>query len=433
MSTRGIERVFLISEYYPPHQIGGAELSVERLAQTLAACGVRVTVITINLENFKLLRSNRGSLEVVFIPFLFHLCSRKWQNILFRSWLFYLFFVLMICAFAIRRRPAVLHAQNKHVLIPSFLAGKILKLPVTFTVRDTMLLCPSGICLTGTTEKHNLSLSRTLHCLSHLHKVYTGSSRMSILNRIWATLLYADTRFKQWVMRRCTAVIFVSHGIRRLFEENGLRSSTMDVIYNIPPDITPSQNIVAPVVSDLTVFKKEGGKIVLTVGKLSFGKGTQFLLDAVPSVVNRFPDVRFVFAGRQEVAFHSYTPFEKNIMLLGFVPFDTVARLYELADVVCQPSIWPEPFSRTLLESMAFGKPVVATSVGGTPEIVVHEETGILVPPRDSESLASAICYMLGDRDHAVSLGDHGREQLDKFFNPTALAQQYLEHYGRLL
>src|SRR5262245_58932438 len=103
--TTNAKRVFLVSEYYPPNQIGGAELSVERLAQTLAASGVMVTVITINFEEFRVSRNKKECVAVIFIPFLFHLCSRKWQNLLLRSWFFYLFLGLVILWFSLRQKP----------------------------------------------------------------------------------------------------------------------------------------------------------------------------------------------------------------------------------------------------------------------------------------------------------------------------------------
>ena len=84
--------------------------------------------------------------------------------------------------------------------------------------------------------------------------------------------------------------------------------------------------------------------------------------------------------------------------------------LFSAADSVLMPSL-NEGFPRTAIEAMAAGKPVIATGVGGTPEAIVDGETGILVPPKDIEAMASALVELVGDPELQSQLGAAGRER----------------------
>jgi glycosyltransferase involved in cell wall biosynthesis len=425
-------RCLLVSEYFPPYIVGGAELSSLYLARSLANRGAQVTVVTVNFERFRIQRSHEDHLEVVYFPFLFHLLSRKWRNILFRSILFYVYFALVIGAFAARKRPHVLHVQNKHTLIPAFFAGRLLRIPVTMTVRDPMLICPSGMCLTEQTRVHKLTIRETLDCMAKLNWVYGKRPHLRLRNKLLAVRLMVDTRLKQWVFRRCDGAIFVSSGMKQIFLENGLQNKQMDVIYNIAPFRNEHGDGKSSLVREISSFKQNGGRIVLTVGKLSFGKGTQYLLDAVPLVLKERKNIQFVFAGPKEVKLNIPNAAEGSIRLVGRVPQETVFHLYDLADVVCQPSVWPEPFSRTLLEAMTYKKPIVATNVGGTAEAVLDGENGLLVPPKDSAALARALSRILDDRELAARMGQRGEQVLNERFDPDQLVGRHLEHYNAI-
>ena len=78
---------------------------------------------------------------------------------------------------------------------------------------------------------------------------------------------------------------------------------------------------------------------------------------------------------------------------------------------------------------MAQARPVVATAVGGTPELVVDGETGLLVPPGDSAALAGAISGLLSDRELASRLGEAGRLRAERRFDPERMARRVLEVY----
>ena len=85
-----------------------------------------------------------------------------------------------------------------------------------------------------------------------------------------------------------------------------------------------------------------------------------------------------------------------------------------------------------VLEAMAHARPVVATPVGGTPEVVVDGETGLLVPPRNPAALADAIRRLLDDPDLAKRLGEAGRRRVEKLFSLESMTRRVLELYDEV-
>jgi len=113
---------------------------------------------------------------------------------------------------------------------------------------------------------------------------------------------------------------------------------------------------------------------------------------------------------------------------LGFVPHDELEGLYDRAAVVACPS-HREGFGIVCAEAMAHGRPVVAGDVGGLRDLVVHEETGLLVPPRDSGALREALQRLLADRQLRRRFGEAGRARIGELFTWQRFADEMLRAY----
>ena len=193
-------------------------------------------------------------------------------------------------------------------------------------------------------------------------------------------------------------------------------------VYNVPP----IEAARAGKVRDRWRIPKEA-PLVLYVGKQSFGKGTDVLLEAARRVHASEPTARFLLAGRQDPLVP--LPDDERIVATGALPHEDVLPLYAAADVVVLPAVWKEPFPRSLLEAMAAGKPVVATRSGGIPELVVHEETGLLVAAKQPEAFAEAVVHLIRDRDLAHRMGADGKRRLRQVFDPQRLVETLLAAY----
>ena len=117
---------------------------------------------------------------------------------------------------------------------------------------------------------------------------------------------------------------------------------------------------------------------------------------------------------------------------LGFVPHEELAPYYDRAAVVAVPSR-REGFGVVCAEAMAYGRPVVASAVGGLRDLVVHEETGLLVPPRDVPALRAALQRLLGDPELRRRLGAAARERIRTEFSWERSTQLTLDAYAAAL
>jgi glycosyltransferase involved in cell wall biosynthesis len=139
------------------------------------------------------------------------------------------------------------------------------------------------------------------------------------------------------------------------------------------------------------------GKVLVFAGRLGPQKDVDTLLEALV----RVPEVTLAIAGdgperRVLERRAGELGLDGRVCFLGSVPRDTVLRLFGAADACVLPSAW-ENFPHTVVEALAVGCPVIATAVGGVPEVVVDGENGLLVPARDAQALAAAIARFFSD------------------------------------
>lgn len=183
---------------------------------------------------------------------------------------------------------------------------------------------------------------------------------------------------------------------------------------------------VVPNGRDLSVFqpgrarlaaRKELGldgtvPLVGVVGRLEAQKGHAYLLDAWPAVLDEFPDARLLLAGdgslREALQAQARARGAAGSVLFAGFRAD-VPRILDALDVLCLPSLY-EGMPLTAIEAAAMARPVVATAVDGTPEVVRDGHTGRLVPPADPPALARALLDLLRDPEGARRMGRAGRE-----------------------
>jgi glycosyltransferase involved in cell wall biosynthesis len=162
-------------------------------------------------------------------------------------------------------------------------------------------------------------------------------------------------------------------------------------------------------------------RMILFVGTLSPHKGPDILIKAMSGIVKEVPDVKLVFVGhggmRKELEMLSKKlGVEKNVEFAGFVEENMKPLYYRAADVFCLPSVMNhEIFGIVNLEAMACSVPVVASKIGGVPDVVKDGENGLLVLPGDSGSLADAIIYLLENEDVREKMGTNGRKKVEDY------------------
>jgi glycosyltransferase involved in cell wall biosynthesis len=183
-------------------------------------------------------------------------------------------------------------------------------------------------------------------------------------------------------------------------------------------------------------FKKEYGiqdDFVLYVGRTTPQKGIEHLIDAA----DRIPCQVVLCAGggdtrEYEELMAKKASTKKNILWIRkMLKEEEVIRMYSSARVFVCPSIY-EPFGIINLEAMACKTPVVASAVGGILEVVVPEETGLLVKPGEPAEIAQAVNRLLKDPAAAGRYGENGRQRVEQFFSWAFIAQQTRDLYSSL-
>ena len=240
------------------------------------------------------------------------------------------------------------------------------------------------------------------------------------------------------VCRLADRVIVNAEAIKRGLVVEGYRPERITVIPN---------GIICPplrATPDRSLHQEFGlspdDVLIGVVSRIARQKGLEYFLAAIPDVLARIPNAKFLIIGdnsfnpqyREELKLQVSTlGLEDKVVFTGF-RLDVPQIVSSLA-VSVLPSVSGEGLSNSLLESMAAALPVVATNIGGNPEVVVDGETGLLVPPRKPAALAEAICRVLLTPGMRHSFGQAGRRRvLDHFSNERMI--RTVEHlYEELL
>jgi glycogen synthase len=159
--------------------------------------------------------------------------------------------------------------------------------------------------------------------------------------------------------------------------------------------------------------------LVLYTGRFVERKGIRELLEAIPRVMEKAPTTHFVLVGgygggaeieRSWMA-EALLPYRSQVHFTGWLPPNEVAKWYCAADILVVPS-WYEPFGMVVLEGMLYGLPIAATSVGGPAEILHHERTGLLFPPKDAGALAETLLELITNPGLRKQIGTEAAKEV---------------------
>lgn len=160
-------------------------------------------------------------------------------------------------------------------------------------------------------------------------------------------------------------------------------------------------------------------KIILYVGGLVQRKGLNVVIKSMPEIVKSISNVELIIVGEGSMR-EALTKLARDLKVSKYVKFVGLVEnsekvlYFKSADVFVLPSLY-EVFGIVNLEAMACGIPIIASNVGGIPEVVKDGKNGILVPPRNSKSLSDAIIYLLENEDIREKMGKNGMKEVKKY------------------
>ncbi len=248
------------------------------------------------------------------------------------------------------------------------------------------------------------------------------------------------TRFFIWLERfsaRFTdkIITLTKSGIEPYIKAGIGQKSQFDYIYNGIDVESLRKRKVGRIQKRQEIGVEDDCFLIVTAGRLVPVKGYTYLVAALAQVITEIPNIRLVFLGdgelRGELLGQVKTlGLEKQVLFLGMR--SDVPEIISCSDLFVLPSI-NEGFGVVLLEAMAMKCPIVATNVGGVPEVVLDGETGILVPPGDPVQLARGIIRLLKDRSLAFQMAECGYQRLEDCFDIRETVSKTEHLYKELL
>jgi len=289
---------------------------------------------------------------------------------------------------------------------------------------------------------HNVALvhTNTTHVLSgavaarRTHRPHLTHIRENILSpEILARML------AQFVWSSSDHLIAISHATATDFLGPRGTDPKVRVIYN-GVDLQAFQSNLSPPEARMALHWPIDEPHIGIMARLAPWKGHQVFLDAAAQVTAAHPSACFAIIGDADTRHNERYKFTlqtraeqlglaSRLRWTGFVT--PVQPLLAALDIVVVPSIRPEPFGRTVIESMAMTRPVVASNHGGPPEIL-SEGGGILVPPGDAGALARALLSLLHDANARIQMGHAGREQVLRRFDIDAHVAAVIAFYDEI-
>jgi glycosyltransferase involved in cell wall biosynthesis len=233
--------------------------------------------------------------------------------------------------------------------------------------------------------------------------------------------------------RAADAVIAISQGVKRVLVEGGVEAERVEVVPSGIDFSVYDQELPRDYLRREFHFS-EGDYLVGIVAQLEDHKGHTYLIQASKILKQHAPKIRIIVVGsgslQMELGKQAHNlEVDDIVYFLGFRK--DVPQIMSSLDLFVLSSHL-EGLGSSLLDAMACRLPVVATMVGGIPEVVIHRETGLLVPPRDPDALAEAILKLYLDRTFGSRLGERGYEVAHEKFSAEVMAGRIVALYEKL-
>lgn len=377
--------IAIVSQFYEPVCLGGAEVSVQQIAEGLAAKGHEVHVATTQtggLSSREIINSvnvHRLSLPNVYTwnPYQQYNTFKKvlWHGV--DSWNPFVYTVFR--RFLKEYQPDIVHTNAMGGFSASvWQSAKSVNIPIVHTIRDFYVLC-----VRASMFRDNRSCDEICQ-----------GCRLTSIPRRWAT-------------RAVNGVIGISQFMLRRHLESGCfeKACVRKVIHNAVAD--RGNGVPAP--------RKPGTPLRLGfLGRIHPSKGIEWLLECL-SGNSALLNYSLEIAGAGDEKYINFLKARHESEKVRFVGFTEPKELFEKIDLLVMPSLWNEPLGRVIFEAYAYGIPVVATNRGGAPEIIEDGKTGFVFDPNVPESLIRILKAIEGDPQLLNALQGAAFRKADEF------------------
>lgn len=393
---------------------GGAQATY-RLMKSLIKGGIENTAITLKpinkpekkeMFNFYYVRTA----EEVFGKKIGRLFKRPYDLIAYKE-----------CYRLLKKiKPNIVHLHNfGGIGFGAIIAAKKLKIPIIFSVYNYWCFCPNQTLVkkdhSNCYEFHGKWCNDCLQNKKILKKI-----SINIRKKI----------FDKYIFRKINKFIALSRFESGLIQKYGVDKEKTAVVH-------------------LSIEKKELKKTkieknsIFYFGLITPRKGLHVLLEAMPLILKKIPNSKLYIVGdyyEGEVEYKkkienliNSNRIDKNVMMLGRKPYKEVEKLLGKANVVVIPEQWNNMSPVLVSESMMFEKSVVASKIGGIPEFIEYEKTGLLVNPNSPQDFAEKIIYVLKNGKKMRKMEKYARKKALKIFSEKETSRKMIEIYESLI
>lgn len=351
-------RIAILVNLFPPKWLAGTEIATYYIAEHLAQCGHEVHVITSLDEGLPEETFEKG--------FHIHRSPR-----IRTRYIGGLIFWIDIIRTLQKIKPDIVNAQSLYIAIPALVSKKILEIPYVVWGRGSDIYIPDRFI-----------------------KLISKS-----------------------VIKNADSVLALTQEMKRV----------MQVIYDRDIAVVPNGiDLKAYMAGPPALEEESHKKRILFVGRLHPVKGVQYLLQAMMIVHVEMPDAKLTLVGDGEEREYlenltDSLGIRECVEFVGRIPHERIPDYMHRADVFVLPSL-SESFGLVNLEAMACGLPVVATRVGGIPDIIENGVNGYLIDPMNHEQIAEAVLKLLQDEASRKELSDNNRKEAEKYRWNTVVA-----------
>jgi glycosyltransferase involved in cell wall biosynthesis len=400
----------------------GGEVSSYYLAKRLASVGHEVFVVTRLPISQKPRATKNGSLTVFYflsdpkIPIKpsIHTVLNWASNI------------PQLTSIIEQIKPDIIHSYSIDMISRIRIATSDLKIPTIATINNHFLTCPflhidpdGDICIKCTPTNLTKCLAKRMPA-----RFAVAEKIMQLIRKNFA-----------WEYDHYT-VLSQSH--KSILIQHRFPASKITVIPNFI-DIQEFQARAKKYAHEIeqNLILPKTKPIVTYIGYLREQKGVKYLIQAIPQILREHSNAYFLIVGpgpqRNElIQLATKMGVAEKTLFIEYIDPEKIPAVYYKSTLIVFPSIWPEPLGRIHLEAYAVEKPVVATNVGGIPEIVQNNVNGLLVPPKDSTKLAEAINTLLADPETCRIMGVEGRKYIETNNSPQRVLNQFLTIYQQV-
>lgn len=360
------------------YEAGGTETSIKKLKEGLLLKGHEVKIVTSDFTNG----------QKLFSDYTFKYHDGLIQRILFR--LFNPDSYKLVKTVLDEYKPDIVHLHRMDFVSPSVLfllknytTVMTIHGPEDFIKSLLIWFMPHSFFKNNTVSKKSLNFKGKLHYFYHL---------------------YVQVLIYRFALKNVKLFIVPSNYFSQIIDKN------------IKPIVTIHNGV------ELLKYSKKSQCTyrLLYVGRLDKTKGTDYLIKALPQILNKFPQTTLSIIGegvfqKELVALTKNLNLDKKIFFIPWQKSENIEKYYQQSDIVIMPSIWPEAFGKVGLEAMSVGRPIIGSRVGGIPEWLEHGKSGYLIKPENSEEISKKVLELFSNKKLLGDMGINARKKSEEF------------------